>query len=421
MNMKKLTIASAATLAGATLLSGCGQSAQTSDISIDALTEDIKGKKLTVMIWGGNPAEKEGIEEMKAGFEKETGATVELQIIADAYPDQMQARITSGTLADVNYIDSSQAEKQAKNFATLDELVANKDDFYPQFLKAFTNSEGKLYAVPKDASTLAFYVNKDMIEKAGFKMEDVPTTMEELVPWTKTLQTKLGSGEIAMTVNTSIARHLGYMEAAADTEVLSRDGKMTISEQPKAVEYLDAYADAYKAGAIKTAKDLGQEWEGPAFGNGKTAMIIEGNWVAGENEKHANLTNYEVRELPTMNNKKTTMAYTVGWAVSKNTPNQAAAVQWLDYATNKGLKAWCEKAGVFPARKSVLDEMGVKENPKFAAHAKGIEYATIWERGKYASSADTEFGKQFTNLLNGKGTAQENMKTAEESLAKAIQ
>jgi len=67
---------------------------------------------------------------------------------------------------------------------------------------------------------------------------------------------------------------------ANGAQLFDKDGKSTINS-PEGVAALDFYESFVKDGTGKTPKDLDSGWNGEAFGKGKAAMTIEGNWAIG--------------------------------------------------------------------------------------------------------------------------------------------
>ncbi|MGL5916294.1 MAG: extracellular solute-binding protein, partial [Culicoidibacterales bacterium] len=147
-----------------------------------------------------------------------------------------------------------------------------------------------------------------------------------------------------------------------------------------------------------------------AFGSGKAAMMIEGNWSLGAFAQDFPELNFETLELPTIGGNKHTMAFTVGYAINNNTKNLDNATTFVNYMTNEGQAEWTQGAGVLPSRQSVTEATDVASDSLKAPHIAGAEYATVWSRGTKLPIINTAYGNQFSAVLNGMSTVEEALK-----------
>ena len=91
-------------------------------------------------------------------------------------------------------------------------------------------------------------------------------------------------------------------------------------------------------------------WGGEAFGTGKAAMVIEGNWIAGAMTNDFPDVKYVVAELPEGPAGPGTIQYTNCWgmaALSDNIPGATSLVEFLT-STESQLAA-AEAFGVMPS------------------------------------------------------------------------
>ncbi|MFD9626562.1 sugar ABC transporter substrate-binding protein [Peribacillus muralis] len=403
--MRKIAIL----LAGATLLVGlsaCNASENTSSSS---------GDEISLSVWGSSPAETEGLERTIASFEKESGIDVNIEVIQDNFQDALTARFAAKNAPDVTYMESSAAPKFINSgvLADISKDIKNQEDFYQPMLDSFRDEDGKLFAVPKDYSTLAMYVNTDILTKAGYKMEDVPTDWEDLVNFSKKLQGKLDNGQSAMIFDTSIARQMSSLIASGLNPVTD-DGQANFTSSPNAIAFLQSLVDGKEAGYLHNPSiDLGVDSASAAFGSNKAVIMIEGNWVLSALKQEYADVKFEVLPAPTVNGKKQTMTFNVGYAVSKDSKNKKEAIEFVNYMTGAGLQQWSEISGTLPTRQSVAKKMNVDENPFLKAHVQGAEYGTVWSSGINLPVISTAFDNQFLAALNKDKTVEEAMKDAE--------
>lgn len=377
---------------------------------------DLKGKKIVVARWGGNDAETAAFAKMLEEFQAETGIIPEERVYTD-YDTQLKADLIAGQAPDVFYVDAYMAPFYISQgvLQELDKNVVQADKFYSSLIKAF-EKDGKLYAVSKDFSTLALYYNKKWV-----KEEEIPATQEELygAEFLSKIQARLPQGVIALTYNQDLARLLDLLEIDG-TEIV-KDGNKSNLGHPDIINNMRMIYDAAKAKRVMTPADLGMGWNGEAFGNEKTAMMIEGNWVYGTLKQQFPEVEFGIVEVPTYKGKKTTMVFTVGYAIGKDTKEPEAALEFIKFATGpKGMTTWCSGAGVLPSRSDVAASMGVDKDPYLIPHIKGADYAKSWQKGDSLSIINKEFQNFFNAAVQGEMTLEEVMKAAEEEANKQI-
>ncbi|MGL5383023.1 MAG: sugar ABC transporter substrate-binding protein [Culicoidibacterales bacterium] len=391
LNLKSVSKLAVATLATTSLVA-CGTSG-TNTVS----------DSITLATWGSSPAELVALESTIASFTEATGITVEVENIQDKYMDVLKARFAAKNAPDVFYLDSFEAPGLAASGVLYDQssTLPEQEDFYAPLLGAFTGEEGQVWGAPKDYSTLALYVNTDMLAEAGYTSADIPTDMDEFLSFTKELQSKLPDGKGAMLIEKDLARHLDVFDSVG-AEVITADGQANFAENVDAKNYIQQLVDGKAEGYLQLAKDdLGSDSAIAAFGAEKAVMMIEGNWSLGAFEQDFADLNFETLELPTIKGNQHTMAFTVGYAINNNAKNLEGAIEFANYMTKEGQAEWTQGAGVLPSRQSVTEATDVDNDPLKSAHIAGAEYATVWSRGTTLPVINTAFGNQFTAALNG--------------------
>ena len=403
--MKKIIALLTITLLSMGMLVGCGSS-----------SKETSKDTITLAVWGSSPAEVSALDKTIESFTADTGIKVEKEVIQDKYMDVMKARFAADNAPDVFYIDSFELPALAESGVLKDQSDTIKDssDFYEPMINAFKGKDGKIYGVPKDYSTLALYVNTDLLNKAGYKSSDIPTDMNGFFEFTKELKGKLPKGIAPMIIEKDLARHLDEFNAL-DVDVINENGEAQFANS-KLEDYLQKYVDGKKDGSLSFAKDdLGSDSAIAAFGSGKTAMMIEGNWALGAFAQDFKDLKFETLQLPKLDKKDHTMAFTVGYGINNKTKNLENAEQFVEYMTGeKGQEIWCEGSGVLPTRKSVADKMKLENNPLKKAHVEGASYATVWSDGVTLPVINTAFGNNFSAAMNG----QVDVKTAMNNLDK---
>lgn len=371
---------------------------------------DIAGTTIVVARWGGNDAETAAFNAMVAAFTAETGVEVEVRVFSD-YNTELQAGLIGGSGPDVFYVDAYMAPFYIQQ-GVLKELDPNEfdlDQFYEPLRNAFL-SEGKYFAVPKDYSTLALYYNKAFVNGA-----DIPTTFEELYgsDFLTNLQATLPEGMAAMTFNLDLARQL-FMAEAGGASVI-KDEILSNLADPAVVSNLSLELNAAIAGKIVQPSDLGVGWNGDAFGNQKTAIMIEGNWVLGFLQQNFPEIEFGVLEVPTMGGNKGTMVFTVGYGINARTEKYEASKEFIKFATGPvGMPIWTTGAGVLPSRTDVAEATKVNENEFLIPHIAGAAYATPWQKGTTMDTINNSYRNFLVAAIRGERTIKEALQTAEE-------
>jgi multiple sugar transport system substrate-binding protein len=370
---------------------------------------------VTVALWGSSPAEVAAFEQAAAAFTRSTGIVVRKQVIEDKYPDVMKSRFAAGNPPDVLYLDASEAPVLIES-GVLEPLrlsAADQADFYPQFLQAFRGRDGQLYGLPKDYSTLALYVNPQLLEQAGYHADDVPRDFNGLMRFTQALQARLPRGVAAMIVEKDLARHLAALETSGQP-LIGADGHVRFTGNAPAYAYLNQLVTGHAQKYLYSPKDdLGADWPGAAFGTRRAAMMMEGNWVQPALKYDYGDVPYIVREMPTVNQRRQTMAFVVGYAVPRGARNKAAGLRFARYMTGPGMPLWASASGTLPTRRSVEAALQVGTAPALAAHVAGAAYATVWSRGIELPILNTNFGNQFLAAFNGRKSLQQALDKAE--------
>ena len=162
------------------------------------------GQKVTVW-WnqGFYPAEDQAFRTLIAAWEKASGNTIDLTLLpGQALNEKIIAAITSGEVPDLMYADNAPAQIVPQNawhgkLIDLNDVVeTQKTELSATALQSaqFYNDVEKrrgFYGVPFKGATLNMPVWKSLIEKAGYKISDMPKTWDAYFDFFKPVQDKL--------------------------------------------------------------------------------------------------------------------------------------------------------------------------------------------------------------------------------------
>jgi multiple sugar transport system substrate-binding protein len=335
-------------------------------------TVNLQGVELQLMGWASSPAEDEALKALLEKFNAETGARASFNPVPE-YDSTLQAALAGGSPPDVFYVDSFKLPDLV-DAGALDDAegkLTNPEDFYPSLLEAFT-FEGTLYCPPKDFSTLALVYDVDAFQEAGLQP---PTTWDELAAAAEALTTE---GRAGLTMGVEYPRWGVFL--FQNGTALTDDAVTQVTlDSPQAREALQFVADLYAKGWAVNPPDVDAGWAGEAFGQGKAAMTIEGNWIVSYLQQTFPDKKWAVAELTAGPAGKGTFAFTVCYGVPVNAKNPQASWALVDWLTRpEQALEWTRRFSVMPARQSVRDQW-LAEHPELEAFLNGAEYAHKWQ------------------------------------------
>jgi multiple sugar transport system substrate-binding protein len=401
---KKVSLTAVALMAAASL-AACGNSSSSSSDS----------KTLTIGYWKGSDQENATFDKLVKQFEADNkGVTVQPKVYTDI-TTQLPTDLSGGTAPDAFYIDSAFYPYLQKQGVLSDlSSVVKSSDFYPTIMKAFT-TDGKVYAAPKDVSTLAIYVNTDIFTKAGIDVNSIPKSYEDFIKWAPSAQAKIdaayGKGKVfLMNQNADLARAWNFAVANGGSPI--KDGKSNLSD-PKVIAGLQTIQDMFNTGAVATPQQVGAGDEGAGFSSGKFAMALTGNWNYNLYKTQYKNLHFTIIPNMTYQGKQMTMQFTVGWGEYAKTKSKTLADKWIQFVTGKeGMTTWTTGVGTLATRPDVADSSSLlKENPLLKVHQDSINFATAWQDGTELPTVQTSFGN-FANTTFKKGSTAADLKNA---------
>jgi multiple sugar transport system substrate-binding protein len=150
------------------------------------------------------------------------------------------------------------------------------------------------------------------------------------------------------------------------------------------------------------ATDVGTNSGTEMFGQNRVAMVIEGNWAIPYLETTFPQLEFATAEIPTINDKKGTMVFTVAYVMNKQSQHKAAAWELISFLTGKeGMAQWTGTGFALPTRTSVAARLGYDQDPLRSPLVAGIDYATTWQLGQYPAAISNNFDNQFISALLG--------------------
>lgn len=372
--MKNTTPILALAAAGALVLTACG-GGQGFDDNAGEAADGSKAPasaegpaSLRMLIGSSGDAETNAVKEAAAAWAKESGNSVEVTVASDLNQELAQG-FAGGSPADVFYLDAQSVADNAKAGNLYAYESDENADFYESLRNSFTY-DGKQWCAPKDFSTLALVINTTMWQEAGLTDDDIPTTYDELADVARKLTT---DEHVGLVLGPGIDR-AGAFVVGSGGWWLNEDGTAATADTPEVLGGLQYVQDLIKDGSAAMSSDVGAGWGGEAFGTGKGAMTVEGNWIKGAIANDYPDLDYKVVEMPAGPAGPGTLLFTVCWGVAADSPSQAQAVDLVNYlTTTEQQMKFAEAFGVMPSRQGATEDYKAAF-PEDAAFIAGGDY-----------------------------------------------
>jgi multiple sugar transport system substrate-binding protein len=359
----------AAVTAGALVATGaCGSGFD--DKSSGTAQQSSGPASLQIMIASSGDAETKAVKDAAAAWAKSSGNTANV-IPAQDIVQQLGQGLAGSNPPDVFYVDAARFADYASVGALepYAQSMAGSDAFVSTLRQSFTYKD-QLYCVPKDSSTLALEVNTDLWSKAGLTDADIPTTWDQLTSVAQKLKAK---GITPMAIGDTRDR-IGAFLVQAGGWWTSPDGTKPTADTPQNEQALAYVQSLLKNGLAKYPKALDAGWAGEAFGKGKVAMTMEGNWIRGAMTTDFPNIKYTVHELPAGPKGKGTLSFTQCWGIAAKSKFKTQAQQFVQAMTSADQQlSFAKGFGVMPSRQDAQDTYE-QQNPLDAPFIDGAKY-----------------------------------------------
>jgi multiple sugar transport system substrate-binding protein len=318
----------------------------------------------TAEVWwpqGFIPEEDEASKKMAADYEKTSGNKIDLVITPFAPQRQkIVAAVTSGVVPDVI---RSNPDESIGLFAWDDKLLDVSDVVQTQKDKfsetALLNThcynsvikKRAFYGVPDITAACPIHVWGSLVEKAGYKVGDIPKTWDAYFDFFKGVQKKLREQGVRnvyglgfqVTTNGNDPNQLFnyFLIAYGGQNIVSKDGKLHLDDpqvKEAAIKTLEYVAQAYKDGFVPpSALNWNDADDNNAFHAKTIVMDLDGTISTevavlsqGKKEEYDEIV---TMGLPLSNDGKPVPSYAVGACamIPKGAKNVEVAKDFLKY------------------------------------------------------------------------------------------
>jgi multiple sugar transport system substrate-binding protein len=367
MKHTRAFLAAAAVSGMLAFVAACGSSGPAASSSASQPSK----KPLTLMFGSSGPAETKAVNAAAAAFSKQSGIKVNV-VAASNLTQQLAQGFAAGHPPDVFYLDPGSFQNYAKDNALYPyaQSLPNANDFYPALRAAFTY-QGKFICAPKDASTLALYINTADWKQAGLTSADIPKNWTQLAAVAKKLSTHGRAGLVLDQSHSELDEFL-YQNGGT---VVGSNGQVDL-DSTQNVAALSFLKTMLNDKTLKFPPALSSGWSGQAFGENKAAMDIVGNWMVGALQSDYPSIKYQVATIPTgPSGTSATLSFTNCWGIARSSGNVAGAVDFVKFlTTSQQQMAFAKAFGVIPSL-ATLQNQWQSTFPTLAVHTKELAYA----------------------------------------------
>lgn len=344
--------------------------------------------KTATIWWTQGFAQEEDISFKKivADYEKASGNTIDLSLIPYApYRQKVVSAITSGDVPDVfvaNPAEFVALYAWQDKLVDLSDVVETQNAQYSEtaLLSAKCyNSVAKrrsYYGAPVNGATLPMHIWKSLVEKAGYKMEDIPKTWDAYWDFFKGVQKKLRDGGVRnvfglglqVTTNGNDPNNVFhyFLSAYGGKNIVTQDGKMHLDEpqvREAIVKALTYPTTAYKEGFVpSSAINWNDADDNNAFHAKQIVMDLDGTIstevaIIKDKEQYDDIV---VQGLPLSNEGKpiASQLTVTNSLVPKDAKNVTVAKDFLKYFIRPEVNAEWLKVGLgrwLPAMPSIVN------------------------------------------------------------------
>ena len=338
--------------------------------------------------WVSSPFESDAMHTIVERYNaRYSGVGVAYQPIQANYIEKIQLMLGTDTAPDVFMLESFWAPTLI-NYNTLmplddfvdGDLEFDVDDFEPSLLDAF-RSDGKLYGLPKDYSTVALFYNPAMLAEEG--ISDPPTNWAELLDYARRLTKDTDGDGVTDVYGFGVVDSVEFVLPFVwqnGGELVGEDGTVQFDNE-RAIEAIRFLKQLRDEGLAAAPTDVGASWNMEAYGRQRIAMTISGLWAVNFMKTTFASTPYEIAMIPG-GERREAIAYVVGYVIPANTRYPEEAWRFLRYLTStEGQSEWAELDLGLPPRRSVVQASGMLNDPARAVFIETAAYARTWQLG----------------------------------------
>jgi len=352
------------------------------------------------------------------------------QIDSDSYEKTLIDALATGQGPDVLMFNNNWLLKHYNKIIPSPDSQFSADlasQLFPTVVSQNLVSGGQVYALPLYIDTLALLYNRNVLDTAGIAV--LPKTWDEfqlIVPILKKtnqlnqiVKPAAAIGGSAKSVDNAadLLNEIMAQFAGGPQNLITGDGSVRFSdEELDAVNFYVGFANPtnpYNTWNDSLAYSL------DSFADGSTAMIFNYASVFSKIKSKNPYLDFGVSQMPQLTSEGQPVNYADYWAlaVSKQSKNSAWAWHFIVSITSNPeiAELYTENTSLPPALLSLIEKY--KNDSKLGVFARQALTARSWLQPDNAEVKKI-FSNMIESILNGKATAQNAMKEAENAINK---
>lgn len=296
--------------------------------------------KSTVTVWCWDPSFNIYAMNEAAKVYAQFNPNVTINVVETPW-DDVQTKLTTAVLAgqldtlpDILLMQDNAAVKNVTNFpGTFVDLTESGIDFsqFAEYKVALTTVDGRNYAVPFDNGTTINALRADILEQAGYTVDDFrDITWSRYIEMGKDILEKTGK-PLASTV-AGQPDFLMLMLQSAGTWMFDDEGDVFIKDNAVLREVISNYVEMVKSGVVVEVNDWDQYIS--TFVTGTVAGTINGCWIiASITSQPAHEGLWRITNIPRLDNVPGATNYSnqggSSWMVLESSKNKDVAIDFL--------------------------------------------------------------------------------------------
>lgn len=413
-------------------ISACNSGGSKTD---DTPTGAQESNKLTVWCW--DPAfNLYAMEEAEKLYQK-THPDFDLEIVETPWDDIQTFINTAGQsgkidgMPDILLIQDNAFQKNVMAYPELFTDITNSGIDFSKFGKAktaYSVIDGKNYGVPFDNGAVIGCYRTDVLEQAGYKVEDFTD-----ITWSKYLE--MGKDILAKTGKPLLSCQAGesdvimMMLQSAGASLFDEEGKPNIVNNDVLKKVMKTYIDLKKSGVLIEVNSW-DEYVG-SITNGTVAGTINGCWIMASIQTAEDQSGkWVITNMPKLDDVPGATNYSnnggSSWAISSNCKNVDLAVDFLK-STFAGSVEFYEtilpKSGALatylPAANSDVYEQPQEFFGGAAVYALITDFASKIpsnNTGAFYYEARSAVATAISNVINNEADLDKELKAAQENV-----
>lgn len=241
-----------------------------------------------------------------------------------------------------------------------DSMSHNGDSniFFDKALDALSYNN-KLYAIPRDVSTLVIYYNKDLFNKYGISYPNGSWTFNDFLAISQMITKDTNQdGKIDLwgtSFEEDLLFYLPYLMSEGGG-VLSDDLKTSIINTPESKKGLGFYSDLRnKYHVAPTGAESASETMAQMFLQSKLAMHLSGRWLVPKYRTDAKF-DWDVVNFPAGDKGSIVPLDASGWAIAKSSKHKKDAMRLIEFlASKESIEKFAKSGLIVPARLDVAE------------------------------------------------------------------